>query len=165
MAHVIVFGGAVRQIQILPDVRKLASFDITLGDLSDAARAALPLRGAGFIDIAAQRILLRSPTPAPDVAAISQAVVAVRNDTPILVRDVAEVKFAPALRSGDALIMGKPGVMLSLASQYGANTLTATLAVEKALADLAACAERAEGSRCTRGCIVRRISSSARWGT
>ena len=136
VAHVIVFGGAVRQIQILPDVRKLASFNITLGDLSDAARAALPLRGAGFIDIAAQRILLRSPTPAPDVSAVSQAVVAVRNSTPILIRDVAEVRFAPALRSGDALIMGKPGVMLSLASQYGANTLTATLAVEKALKDL-----------------------------
>ena len=33
--------------------------------------------------------------------------------------------------------MGKPGVMLSLASQYGANTLTATLAVEEALAELA----------------------------
>ncbi|MDP8984767.1 MAG: efflux RND transporter permease subunit [Pseudomonadota bacterium] len=136
VAHVIVFGGDVRQIQILPDVQKLASFDITLADLSDAARAALPLRGAGFIDLAAQRILLRSPTPAPDVGALGQAVVAVRNGTPILVRDVAEVKMAPALRSGDALVMGKPGVMMSLASQYGANTLTATLAVEKALADL-----------------------------
>src|ERR1700686_2297190 len=67
VAHVIVFGGDVRQIQILPDTRKLASFDITLADLSDAARAALPLRGAGFIDLAAQRILLRSPTPAPDI--------------------------------------------------------------------------------------------------
>jgi len=136
VAHVNVFGGAVRQIQILPDVRKLASFNVTLADLSDAARAALPLRGAGFIDIAAQRILLRSPTPAPDVSAIAQAVVAVRNNTPILVRDVAAVKFAPALRSGDALVMGKPGVMMSMSSQYGANTLTATLAVEKALKDL-----------------------------
>jgi Cu/Ag efflux pump CusA len=54
VAHVNVFGGAVRQIQILPDVRKLASFNVTLGDLSDATRTALPLRGAGFIDIAAQ---------------------------------------------------------------------------------------------------------------
>ena len=136
VAHVNVFGGSVRQIQILPDVRKLASFNVTLADLSDAARAALPLRGAGFIDIAAQRILLRSPTPEPELSPISQAVVAVRNNTPILIRDVAEVKFAPALRSGDSLIMGKPGVMMSLSSQYGANTLTATLAVEKALADL-----------------------------
>ena len=46
------------------------------------------------------------------------------------------MNIAPALRSGDALIMGKPGVMMSLASQYGANTLTTTLAVEKASADL-----------------------------
>src|SRR5712671_6317509 len=137
VAHVNVFGGAVRQIQILPDVRKLASFNVTLADLSDAARAALPLRGAGFIDIAAQRILLRSPTPAPDLSPIAQAVVAVRNNTPILVRDVAEVKFAPALRSGDALVMGKPGVMLSLASQFGANTLSTTLAIEQAMANLA----------------------------
>lgn len=136
VAHVIVFGGDIRQIQILPDAQKLSSFNITLNDVSDAARAALPLRGAGFIDIPAQRILLTSPTPAPDVNAIGKAVVAVRNGTPILLRDIAEVKVAPALRSGDALIMGKRGVMMSLASQYGANTLTATLAVEKALADL-----------------------------
>ena len=136
VAHVIVFGGSIRQIQILPDVQKLASFNISFSEVSDAARAALPLRGAGFIDIAAQRILVRSPTPAPDIGAIGQAVVAVRKDTPLLLRDIAEIKVAPALRSGDALIMGKPGVMMSLAGQYGANTLTATLAVEKALADL-----------------------------
>jgi multidrug efflux pump subunit AcrB len=40
------------------------------------------------------------------------------------------------LRFGDSLVMGKHGVMLSLASQYGANTLATTLAVEKALNDL-----------------------------
>jgi CzcA family heavy metal efflux pump len=136
VAHVIVFGGDVRQIQILPDPRKLAGFNITLTDVADAARAALALRGAGFIDLAAQRVLIESPTPEPDIKGIGQAVVAERNNTPILLRDVAEVKMAPALRSGDALIMGKPGVMMSLASQYGANTLTATLAVEQALANL-----------------------------
>jgi len=136
VAHIIVFGGEVRQIQILPDMRKLASYNITLGEVADAARAALPLRGAGFIDLAAQRVLLKSPTPEPDIAALSAAVVAVRGSTPILLHDVAEVKIAPALRSGDALVMGKPGVFLSLASQYGANTLTVTLAVERALATL-----------------------------
>jgi CzcA family heavy metal efflux pump len=136
VAHVIVFGGNVRQIQILPDTRKLAAFNISLSEVADAARAALALRGAGFIDIPTQRVLIQSPTPQPDIAAIGRAVVAERNSTPILLRDLAEVKIAPALRSGDSLIMGKPGVMLSLASQYGANTLTATLAVEQALANL-----------------------------
>ncbi|HEV8019079.1 MAG TPA: efflux RND transporter permease subunit [Steroidobacteraceae bacterium] len=136
VAHVIVFGGKVRQIQILPDMRKLASYNITLNEVADAARTALPLRGAGFIDLAAQRVLIKSPTPEPDVGALSNAVIAVRGSTPVLLRDVAAVQMAPALRSGDALVMGKPGVYLSLASQYGANTLTVTLAVERALAAL-----------------------------
>jgi CzcA family heavy metal efflux pump len=136
VAHVIVFGGDVRQIQILPDTGKLASFNLSFSEVADAAKAALPLRGAGFIDLAAQRVLLQSPTPEPDLKVIGQAVVAVRNNTPILLRDVAAIKIAPALRFGDSLIMAKRGVMLSLASQYGANTLSATQAVEKALADL-----------------------------
>jgi len=137
VAHVIVFGGDARQIQVLPDLHKLASYNITLSEVADAARTALPLRGAGFIDLAAQRVLLKSPTPAPDVAALGAAVVTVRNNMPVLLRDLAEVKLAPALRFGDALIMGKRGVLLSLASQYGANTLTTSLAVERALAALA----------------------------
>jgi len=136
VAHVIVFGGAVRQIQILPDVRKLSTYGLTFTEVADAAKAALPLRGAGSIDTAAQRILLKSPTPEPDAATVGQAVINVRNNTPVLLRDVAEVEAGPAIRSGDSLIMGKPGVLLSLASQYGANTLNTTLAVEKALADL-----------------------------
>src|ERR1700733_4605151 len=58
VALVIVFGGAVRQIQILPDVHKLAAYGLTMADVADAARTALPLRGAGFIDTPQQRILL-----------------------------------------------------------------------------------------------------------
>jgi CzcA family heavy metal efflux pump len=137
VAHVIVFGGDVRQIQVQPDTRKLASFGLSFSDVSDAAKAALPLRGAGFIDLDAQRVVLKSPTPQPDLEALSRAVVAVRGNSPVLLRDVAEVKMAPALRFGDSLIMGRRGVMLSLASQYGANTLSVTHAVEQALAELA----------------------------
>jgi CzcA family heavy metal efflux pump len=136
VAHVIVFGGDVRQIQILPDTRKLSSFGLSFADVASAAKASLPLRGAGFIDLPAQRLLIQSPTPTPDLQALAQAVVSVRNGTPILLRDVAEIKMAPALRFGDSLVMGKRGVVLSLASQYGANTLSTTLAVEKVLDDL-----------------------------
>src|SRR3984893_6124982 len=41
VAHVIVFGGDIRQIQILPDTRKLAAFNITLSDVADAGPARL----------------------------------------------------------------------------------------------------------------------------
>ena len=118
VAHAIVFGGDVREIQILPDPGKLIAYGITLNELADAARSALALRGAGFIDLQSQRILLKSPTPAPDVDAIGAALISVHGTTPIRLRDVAEIKEAPALRFGSALVMGKPGVLLSLASQW-----------------------------------------------
>ena len=136
IARVTVFGGEVRQIHILPDMRKLATYRITINDVADAARAALPLRGAGFIDLPSQRILIESPTPEPELAPLSTAVISVRGNVPILLRDVAQVRIAPALRFGDALIMGKPGVLMAVSSQYGANTLNATRALESALAAL-----------------------------
>lgn len=136
VAHAIVFGGRVRQIEIAPDLRKLASFGLTLTDVADSARASLAVRGAGFVDLEAQRVLLESPVPQPDIDRLGNALIMVRNSTPIHLRDVATVQQRPALRSGDALIMGKPGVLISLASQYRANTLSTTLAVERALTEL-----------------------------
>jgi CzcA family heavy metal efflux pump len=131
-----VFGGQVRELQILPDMRQLASLNLTLTDLIDSARASLAVRGPGFLDLDAQRVLLKTPLPQPDLDRLGDTVVTVRNSTPIRLRDVATLQQGPALRSGDALIMGRPGVLISLASQYGANTLATTLAVEQALAGL-----------------------------
>ena len=150
VAHAIVFGGKVREIQIVPDLHRLATLNLTLTEVADGARAALALRGAGFVDQTAQRVLLKTPTPTPDMDKLGAAIIAVRNDVPVRLRDVARLEQAPALRSGDALIMGKPGVLISLASQYGANTLETTLAVEKALADLEP-ALRAQGITLYRG--------------
>src|SRR5262249_8386430 len=136
VARIIVFGGAVRQIQIQPQMEKLAAYGLTLADLADAGRAALALPGAGFLDLQAQRVLLESPPPAPDAARIADAGIAVRQGVPVRLRDVAQVREAPALQTGDALVMGRPGVMLSLSSQFGANTLTVTRALEQTLATL-----------------------------
>jgi len=144
VAHVIVFGGDVRQVQIQPDLTRMTAYGFTLTQLADAARAALALKGAGFIDIAHQRILIQTPVPAPDPGAIARAVLAVRGGAPVTIGDVATVIQAPALKSGDALIQGRPGILLSLASQYGANTLQTTRAVEAALAKMMP-ALRAEG--------------------
>jgi CzcA family heavy metal efflux pump len=136
VAHVIVFGGAVRQIRIEPDLLKMTSYGITLTDLADAARAALSLKGAGFVDTVHQRVLIQTPVPNPDPGAIANAVLTTKSGTPITIGQIATVLEAPALKSGDALIQGRPGILLSLASQYGTNTLEDTRGVEAALAQL-----------------------------
>jgi CzcA family heavy metal efflux pump len=136
VAHVLVFGGAEREIDIQPDLRRMTSYGFMLTDLADAARQALALRGAGFVDVAHQRVLIQTPIPSPDPTAIANAVVGVRNNIPITIADIATVRQERALRSGDSLIMGRPGVLLSLASQYGANTLDTTRRLETALHDM-----------------------------
>ena len=49
---------------------------------------------------------------------------------------MAVVTEAGAPKFGDTLIMGQSGVFLSMGSQYGANTMDVTLAVEAALKDM-----------------------------
>src|SRR6185503_2046074 len=49
---------------------------------------------------------------------------------------VARVVRGPEPRFGDTLIQGKPGVLLTMLSQYGANTWEVTHGVETALAEL-----------------------------
>jgi CzcA family heavy metal efflux pump len=136
VANVLTYGGAVREIEIEPDLVKLTAFGFKEAEVINAARAALVLRGFGFIDLKSQRILLQSPVPTPDLKAIGDAVLTVRSKTPILIRDVAHVREVPALRFGDATIMGKPGVTMWVAGQYGTNTLKTTRAIEAALATI-----------------------------
>jgi CzcA family heavy metal efflux pump len=136
VARVNVFGGDVRQIQIAPDVAKLEAYGLGLGDLAEAARAALALRGTGFVDLAAQRVLIDSPLPAPDVAALASAVLTVRSGVPLTIGDFASVTIGAALRAGDTLVQGRDGVLLTISSQFGANTMDVTRALEAALADI-----------------------------
>ena len=136
VAHVILFGGAVREFRITPDPRKLEAFQFSLSDLAAAARGTLQLRGAGFVDLAAQRVLIQAPVPKATPQELRDTVLATRHGQVIRLRDVASVDEQPAIRSGDALIMGQSGVLLSLASQYGANTLSTTRAVEAVMTEL-----------------------------
>ena len=136
VARVTIFGGAVREIQIQPDMQKLAAYQFSLTELADAARGALALRGAGFVDLKSQRVLIQTPTPEPDPNVIGNAVVAVRQGVPIRLADVATISEQPSLRVGDAVIQERPGVLLSTSSQFGANTLEVTRAVEETLAGL-----------------------------
>ncbi len=136
IARVTVYGGAIRQVQIQPDLDRLSGLGLTINDVMQAGRAALALRGGGTIDTSAQRITLDAPPPAPDPQAIAQALVVMQDNMPITIGQVAKVTIGPAVPIGDATIMGKPGVLVTVSSQFGANTLKATEAVESALVSL-----------------------------
>ncbi len=137
VAHCNVFGGEVRQwqIQVHPDL--LIAHNVALTDVLSAARLASGVRGAGFIETINQRILIQTESPAITASALGQIiVVASPGGAPVRLSDVATVTEGAEPKFGDALVQGQPGVLLTMLSQYGANTMEATQALEAALDDL-----------------------------
>ncbi len=136
VARCIVFGGEVRELQIQVIPGRLVAYDLALSDVLAAARVSTGVMGAGFVDTANQRITLQTEGQALTDKVLGEVVIAHTNGLSVRLKDVARVVQAPEFKFGDALIQGQPGVLLATASQYGANTLEVTLAVEKALAEM-----------------------------
>ncbi|MFO0440475.1 MAG: efflux RND transporter permease subunit, partial [Betaproteobacteria bacterium] len=59
-----------------------------------------------------------------------------KNGQPILLRQIANVMFAPAIKRGDAGFEGKPAVILGIQKQPTADTITLTRSIETALAEM-----------------------------
>jgi len=135
VARITVYGGEQRQIVIELDPSRLAAADLSAADVVATARVALGLRGAGQIDLPTQRIAIAASVAGDAVQAVESAIVVARGGSVLRIADVAHVKEGAAIPFGDAVIQGRPGVLLSLSGQYGANTLEATRAVEAVLAE------------------------------
>ena len=136
VAAVKVFGGEVRQLQIQVHPEQLQALDLSISDVLTAAREATGVRGAGFVDTDAQHLVLQSEGQSLTAEALGKVVVARRNGQSVRLCDVATVTAGAEPKFGDALINGRPGVLVTTASQYGANTMDVTLDVEKALDEM-----------------------------
>ena len=136
VARANIFGGDRRRIEVRAKPAELIARGLTLNDLSTAIRSSVGIRGGGFADTPGQRILIEPTQGALDAASIAKAVVSRAAGGAVRIGDVAAVSDAASPKFGDALVMGKPGVLLTLSSQYGANTLDTTGAVESALSEL-----------------------------
>lgn len=136
VARVSMFGGERRQIQVQVDPARLLGVGLAMEDLATAAASATAIVGAGFIDTGTQQLTLTLEHDDTALSAVANAVVARRNGTSIRLSDLADVRFGADAKIGDALIQGKPGVLLTVSGQYGANTLETTALVEAALAEM-----------------------------
>ncbi len=133
-----VFGGEVRRIEVHARSGDLSDSDLGYGDVFAAVRRATGISGAGFIQTPTQRILVDPHGQALATDDIAAGQIQITGSAPTRISDVADVTEAAAPAIGDALIMGRPGVLLDIVGQYGANTLDTSRAVERNLAPLTA---------------------------
>jgi CzcA family heavy metal efflux pump len=130
------FGGEVRQlqIQVLPD--RLLAHDLALSDVLAAARVSTGVMGAGFIETRNQRITLQTEGQALTPEILGEVVVAHTNGFSVRLKDVARVVEGGEPKFGDTVIMGRWGVLMTMSSQYGANTMEVTKSLEAALDEM-----------------------------
>jgi HME family heavy-metal exporter len=136
VAQVIAIGGEVRQYRIVPDVRRMRDLGVTLAQVEEAARGFATNTSGGFVDRGSSEVMLRNVTRTTSVDDLAALPVAVRNGTPVLLRQVAEVSHAARPKRGDAGYGGEPAVVLSVEKQPGVDTVRLTEDVERALAGL-----------------------------
>jgi CzcA family heavy metal efflux pump len=133
VANVVIYGGAVRELQITTTPERLWAVRATLDDLVTAVAEADAAAGSGFLDRAGQRLPTWLDGRVRSAADLARAPLPGRDGVPVPLSAVADVDEGPAVPVGDALINGEPGILLLVFKQPGVNVPAVTRAVEDAL--------------------------------
>ena len=136
VAHCNIFGGEVRQLQIQVKPDRLRAFNLSIQDVLNAAREATGVRGAGFIETANARINLQTEGQLLTSEQLGEVVITQHDGQSVRMKDVADVVWGAQPKFGDALVQGRPGIIMTIMCQYGANTMDVTKTVETALNEM-----------------------------
>jgi CzcA family heavy metal efflux pump len=138
VAQVIVIGGLPRQYQVLADPHKMKYHNVSLEELIATAENTNSNAAGGIINQHGQEYAVRATVRSTHPEDIGSSVIRIRNEKPVKISDVAEVKIGHPDRIGDAYLDLEPAVILTILKQPDVNTLTITAEVEAALEELEA---------------------------
>ncbi|MBD2433069.1 MULTISPECIES: efflux RND transporter permease subunit [Fischerella] len=138
VTQIVVFGGDVRQYQVLVDPNKLKAFNVSLNEVTEATEKANVNAPGGFLINPDQEMLVREVGRIESIDELKQSAITARNGTPVLLSQVADVKIGAELKRGDATLNGKKAVVVVVNKQPQADTPTVTRAVEAAMSEIKA---------------------------
>jgi heavy-metal exporter, HME family len=136
VAQVIPIGGEVRQFQVQPNTARMAELGITHSQLETALRGYSSNTSGGFLEMNGREVLIRHLGRTSSLEDLKNLALTAKNGQPILLRQVADIKFAAAIKRGDAGYEGKPAVILGIQKQPTADTMALTRSIETALDEL-----------------------------
>lgn len=129
-------GGFAREYQVAPTPGKLLAYKVTIEDLIRALERNNQNAGAGYIERNGEQWLIRSPGQLENLYDIGQVVIAKRDDAPVRIKDVAEVRYGKELRTGAATMDGQKTVLGTAFMLLGENSRTVAKAVAEKLVEV-----------------------------
>ncbi len=127
------WGGQEKQYQVLINPQKLIKYGLSFKTVMETLAANNRQVGGQYLDIGREQYLVRGLGLVGNVRDIGNVVLATREGTPVYVRDVAEVKEAPSLRSGAVTKDGKEVVLGMALQRIGENAKNVVDAVKTKL--------------------------------
>jgi cobalt-zinc-cadmium resistance protein CzcA len=131
---VITWGGHEKQFQVQIDPRKLVKYGLSFKEVMERLTANNKQVGGQYLNVGVEQYLVRGLGLVNDAADIGTIVLAERNGAPIYVRDVADVKEAPAVRFGAVTRDGKETVLGMALARVNENAANVVAAVKAKLA-------------------------------
>ena len=129
-------GGFVKEYQIDVDPDALRAYGVTLEEVFSAVRMSNLDVGARTIEINRAEYVVRGIGFVRSVEDLEDTVIRARDNTPILVSNVAHVSLGPALRRGALDKGGAEVVGGVVVVRYGENPLAAIQAVKEKIAQI-----------------------------
>lgn len=137
VAQVVPIGGALRQVEIVIAPERLLEHGVGLSEVLAALGEVSGSTPGGFHVSGPEEYVVRGVGRMDRVEDLAKVVVRLREGAPVLVGDVADVRFGEAPRRGEAALDGEKGVVLKVQKQAQANTLDVTARLDLALDELA----------------------------
>jgi len=136
VAQVMIIGGETKQYQVLVDPTKLRDYNLSLDQVMKAVGDANANSSGGFSEGPTEEYMIRARGRVTNLEDLGNSVIAVKNGVPILVKNIATIRFGPALKRGDGSFNMQSDVVATIQKQPNANTLEVTRQIDEALTSL-----------------------------
>jgi len=137
VSFVINLGGFIKQFQVFLKPDMLKHYDITINEIKEAIEKSNRNFSGGILLKGSQESLIKGIGRIETLEHIKNTAITSRNNVPVSIKDIAEVKVGAKFRRESGSHNGKESVYVTVEKQYGGDTLTAIGNIKNALANIA----------------------------
>ncbi|MET3710865.1 cobalt-zinc-cadmium resistance protein CzcA [Sphingomonas trueperi] len=130
-------GGFEKEYLVVPDVQRLASLRLSLSDLAEALERNNVATGGGTVNRNGEGLAVRADARIRSLAELRAAVIATRENTPITLDQVAEVRLGQGIRMGAGSENGREVITGTAIMRIGENSRTVSTGVDAKLKAIA----------------------------